>query len=68
MDTFRSTMKNAHKEYVRDARRKLKVSQEKFAEMLFIERRTIWRYENGSPVPLRKILAIQHLLQTQDQL
>ena len=50
-------------EYVRAARRKLKLTQGQFAERLFMDRRTIWRYENGAPVPIRKMLAIAHLLE-----
>jgi DNA-binding transcriptional regulator YiaG len=49
--------------YVREARRQLKLSQEAFAERLFIARETVCRYERGTPVPLRKVLAIQELLQ-----
>ena len=48
--------------YVRAARQRLKLSQEEFAERLFLDRRTIWRYEKGETVPERKVLQIAKLL------
>ena len=55
---------NADNKYVKAARLQLKLTQEQFAERLFIARETITRYETGvRPVPVRKMLAIQNLLE-----
>jgi DNA-binding transcriptional regulator YiaG len=54
------------KEYVRQARHRLKLSQSQFADRLFVCPRSVLRWENGQPVPIRKVLAIQNLLELEN--
>jgi transcriptional regulator with XRE-family HTH domain len=49
-------------EFVRDARRKLGMTQERFAEELYVARETITRYENGARVSERSMAQICDLL------
>jgi DNA-binding XRE family transcriptional regulator len=49
-------------DFVRDAREKLKLTQEQMAEQLGLERRTIIRYERGGNLPATVRMAITHLL------
>ena len=49
-------------EFVKDARGKLNLSQERFGQRLGVNRHTIMRYEQGKPMPERMRLAILRLL------
>ena len=48
--------------FVRHARQRLAMTQEEFAEALFMARESISRYENGARVPERTVAQIQALL------
>jgi transcriptional regulator with XRE-family HTH domain len=48
--------------FVRQARQQLGMTQERFAEALYIARETITRYENGARVSERSIAQIRELL------
>lgn len=52
-------------QFVRSARARLRISQEEFAKLLGVERKTIGRYESGNNVPKRAVMAIRHLLRQQ---
>jgi len=49
-------------QFVRSARSELALTQAAFAQALGVSRKTILRYENGSPVPERSVIAIRALL------
>jgi predicted transcriptional regulator len=50
-------------QYVRQTRRQLSLTQGELADLLYVTSRTVLRYENGGNVPIRKLLAIQNLLE-----
>ena len=49
-------------EYVKEAREMMRLTSEAFGEKLGLSRQTVWRYENGDPVPKHVRLAIVALL------
>jgi transcriptional regulator with XRE-family HTH domain len=49
-------------EFVRHARKTLGLSQEKFAEALYVARESVTRWENGRPVTERSVAQIRGLL------
>lgn len=52
---------------VEHARTKLDLTKSAFGKRLGLTRQTVWRYENGDPVPKRVKLAITALLHEHEQ-
>jgi DNA-binding XRE family transcriptional regulator len=49
-------------EFVRQARWHLNMTQQELADVLYVARETITRYENGARVPERSLMQIHGLL------
>jgi DNA-binding XRE family transcriptional regulator len=59
-------MKKPH-DNVREARKRLSLTQIEFAAALGVSEKTIARYENGHKVPSRTLMAIKHLLEQKEK-
>lgn len=55
------------RDFVRDARTEMDLSQESFGALLGLTRQTVWRYEKGEPVPEPVQIAIETILNKHKQ-